>query len=92
MVFINPYLFAYGNNGLVRWSKLNDPFDFSGEKTSINISTDKVIFGAKVRGGNSPTLLFWTLSSVIKLSNSATGESDEPSNPPPLLRVSSLRT
>ena len=70
-------MFAYGNNGLVRWSKLNDPFDFSGEKTSINISTDKVIFGAKVRGGNSPTLLFWTLSSVIKLSNSATGESDE---------------
>ena len=77
MVFINPYLFAYGNNGLVRWSKLNDPFDFSGEKTSINISTDKVIFGAKVRGGNSPTLLFWTLSSVIKLSNSPTGEGDE---------------
>jgi hypothetical protein len=80
MVFINPYLFAYGNNGLVRWSKSKDAFDFGNLNTtenSVSISTDKVIFGAKVRGGNSPTLLFWTLSSVIKLSNSATGEGDE---------------
>jgi hypothetical protein len=76
MVFSNPYLFAYGNNGLVRWSKTKDPLVFDNSKRSVNISTDKVIFGAKVRGGNSPTLLFWTLSSVIKLSNDGTGEGD----------------
>lgn len=37
---------------------------------SINISNDKVIYGRPIRGGpNSPVILFWTLSSVVRLIN-----------------------
>ena len=76
-LFINPYLFIYGTNGLVRWSKskeinndLTNPFQFDLTKYSINISTDKVIYGAAIRGGTaSPSALFWTLSSVVRLTN-----------------------
>ena len=76
-LFINPYLFIYGNNGLVRWSKSKYiqnspgiPFRFDLTKYSINISTDKVIYGAAIRGGTaSPSALFWTLGSVVKITN-----------------------
>ena len=76
-LFINPYLFIYGANGLVRWSKskeinndLTNPFQFDLTKYSINISTDKVIYGSAIRGGTaSPSALFWTLGSVVRITN-----------------------
>lgn len=71
LCFAAPYLFIYGSNGLVQYSTSNDPFVFTGgDSGSINISTDKVIFGRPIRGGsNSPSLLFWTLSSVVRVTN-----------------------
>lgn len=95
VLFINPYLFVYGNNGLVRWSRsvqknengavienLNlasaTPFRFNILKYSINISTDKVIYGAGIRGGtNSPSALFWTLSSVVRITNTGITNIDD---------------
>lgn len=36
-------------------------------------TSDKIVYGAPIRGGsNSPTLLFWTLSALIRLSNTST--------------------
>ena len=81
MLYVGNRLFYYGSNGLVRWSSiaqkksneethLQKPFLFFKDKYSINISTDKVIYGAEWRGGtNSPTIIFWTLSSVILITN-----------------------
>src|ERR1700742_565725 len=51
MCYSNPYLFIYGSNGIVQYSKSNNPFDFtvnandpaSGGK--LTISNDKVIYG-----------------------------------------------
>ncbi len=88
MLYVGNRLFYYGNNGLVRWSsvaqeksgkktKLKLPFLFFEDKYSINISTDKVIYGAEWRGGaNSPTIIFWTLSSVVLISNT-TGSNNQ---------------
>lgn len=69
--YSNPYLFAYGSNGYVGYSRSADPLAFVGDGSgSLTISNDKVIFGAAIRGGsNSPSLLFWTLSSVVKVTN-----------------------
>ena len=82
MIYVSSRLFYYGNNGLVRWSSiaavkskeqetsLQKPFLFFKDKYSINISIDKVIYGAEWRGGaNSPTIIFWTLSSVVLITN-----------------------
>ena len=88
MLYVGNRLFLYGNNGLVRWSSIaqeksgqqtsvQKPFLFFEDEYSINISTDKVIYGAEWRGGaNSPTIIFWTLSSVVLISNT-TGSNNQ---------------
>jgi hypothetical protein len=75
ILYSNPCLYLYGNNGTITRSKTNDPLDFNGGDSGMyNISADKLIFGANVRGGsNAPSLLFWTANSVIYLTNVADG-------------------
>lgn len=67
-----PYLFFYGANGFVGYSRPADPVALNGAGSGsfTLISGDKVIYGAAIRGGtNSPAVLFWTLSSVVKVVN-----------------------
>ena len=46
------------------------PPDAGSDGGSIQISNDKVIYGAQIRAGsNAPGLLFWTLSSVVRVTN-----------------------
>lgn len=71
--YFSPYLFIYGSNGYVAYSRDNDPLDFregNGSGELEKISQDKVIYGSPIRGGsNSPSLLFWTMSSVVRVIN-----------------------
>lgn len=76
MCYAAPYLFLYGSNGFVQYSANNDPLNFiinaenPASGGSIPISKDKVIWGRPIRGGtNSPAVLFWTLSSVVRITN-----------------------
>jgi len=71
LCFAAPYLFLYGSNGLVQYSQSANPFVFAGaDSGAFTISNDKVIYGRPIRGGsNSPSLLFWTLSSVVRVTN-----------------------
>jgi hypothetical protein len=74
MCYAAPHLFLYGENGFVQYSRANNPLDFRENNTSgsFNISNDKVIYAASVRGGsNSPSLLFWTLSKVVRITNTS---------------------
>lgn len=74
-----PHLFIYGENGIVQYSKSNNPFDFTVDVTDpatggeLNIAPEtgaKVIYGKAIRGGtNSPSVLFWTTSSVVRITN-----------------------
>jgi hypothetical protein len=74
LLFASNYLFVYGSNGLVQWSKPNNPLDFgNGATRQISIASDKVIHARSIRGGlNSPAILFWTLSSVVRCINTST--------------------
>lgn len=78
LCFSAPYLFIYGSNGIVQYSQSADPFKFNGaDSGALTISNDKVIFGSPIRGGsNSPSLLFWTLSSVVRVVNAGTDKVD----------------
>jgi len=70
LVFSDPYLFLYGSNGLVQYSKSNDPFTFDKDDLVYLPTPHKVIYGRPTRGGDkSPTLLFWTTSTVVRLTN-----------------------
>jgi len=78
LCYSNPYLFFYGSNGIVRYSRSDNPFSFEGgDSGALTISSDKVIYGTPIRGGsNSPSLLFWTMSSVVRVINTGTDKVD----------------
>lgn len=76
--YSNPYLFLYGSNGLVQYSRSDNPFSFEGgDSGSFTLGSDKVIYGTPVRGGsNAPSLLFWTMTSVARVINTGTDKVD----------------
>ena len=79
MCYSAPHLFIYGSDGIVQYSKSNNPFDFTVDVADpatggeLNIAPEtgaKVIYGKAIRGGtNSPSVLFWTTSSVVRITN-----------------------
>lgn len=69
-VMLFPYLFTYGNFGLIRNSATGNLNDFvSATSNTVNITSTKVVKGLPVRGGsNAPSGLFWSLDSLIRVS------------------------
>lgn len=73
---LQPFLFVYGSNGLIRNSNANDFSTATGWTTgganfaaSNNVAGTKIIHGAPLRGGGqSPAGLFWALDSLIRVS------------------------
>lgn len=66
-----PFLFAYGNDGLLAWSDENDPTTWSGGAAGdARITGSKLIKGLPVRGGsaNAPATLIWSLDSLYRIS------------------------
>jgi len=74
VVALHPYVFVYGNNGLIRNSAAGDPTDWvSADANETNVATGKVVQGLPVRGGsNAPSGLFWSLDSLIRVSYAPT--------------------
>jgi hypothetical protein len=76
IVALQPFLFVYGSNGLIKNSTANDitsatawtidPSTFANEG---NFSATKIVKGLPIRGGgNAPAGLFWALDSLIRVS------------------------
>jgi hypothetical protein len=72
VVMLHPYLFVYGNNGLIQNCAAGNFNDWvSADANANNVSTGKVVKGLPLRGGTtSPAGLFWTLDSVIRVTYS----------------------
>lgn len=70
VVAMHPYIFVYGNDGLIRNCSAGDSEDWvSGDANAVNVATGKIVKGLPVRGGsNSPSGLFWSLDSLIRVS------------------------
>lgn len=69
-VVIHPYLFVYGNNGLIQNSSAGDFNNWVASDANVNnVATGKIIKGLPLRGGsNSPSGLFWSTDSIIRVS------------------------
>ena len=69
-VLLHPYLFVYGNDGLIKNCSAGNFFDWnSADANETNVSTGKIVKGLPVRGGStSPSGLFWSLDSLIRVS------------------------
>ena len=74
IVMLFPYLFAYGNNGLIQNCAAGDFSNWtSSDSNANNVSSTKVVKGLPLRGGTtSPAGLFWTLDSVVRVTYAPT--------------------
>ena len=74
VVVLHPYVFVYGDNGLLKNSVAGDPYDWNGaDSNETNVASTKIVKGLPVRGGsNSPSGLFWALDSLIRVSYAPT--------------------
>ena len=74
VVVLHPYVFVYGDNGLIKNCVAGDPFDWNGpDSNETNVSSTKIVKGLPVRGGsNAPSGLFWSLDSLIRVSYTPT--------------------
>ncbi len=70
VVALHPYVFVYGNDGLIRNCAAGNVNDWvSADANEVNVATGKIVQGFPVRGGsNSPSGLFWSLDSLIRVS------------------------
>lgn len=70
IVSLHPYLFVYGNNGLIQNCSAGNTNDWvSADANATNVASGKVVQGLPVRGGsNAPSGLFWSLDSLIRVS------------------------
>jgi hypothetical protein len=70
LVSLHPYLFVYGNNGLIRNCAAGNLEDWvSADANETNVATGKIVQGLPVRGGsNAPSGLFWSLDSLVRVS------------------------
>jgi hypothetical protein len=73
-VMLHPYLFVYGNNGLIKNSSAGNFQDWvSADANENTVSASKIVKGLPVRGGTtSPSGLFWSLDSLIRVSYAPT--------------------
>jgi hypothetical protein len=70
VVSLHPYVFVYGNNGLIKNSGAGNADDWvSADANEVNVATGKIVQGLPVRGGsNAPSGLFWSLDSLVRVS------------------------
>jgi len=70
LVSLHPYLFVYGNDGLIKNCSSGNTNDWvSADANEVNVATGKIVQGLPVRGGsNSPSGLFWSLDSLVRVS------------------------
>ena len=70
VVTLHPYVFVYGNNGLIRNCAAGNAQDWvSADANEVNVATGKIVQGLPVRGGsNAPSGLFWSLDSLVRVS------------------------
>jgi hypothetical protein len=70
VVSLHPYVFVYGNNGLIKNCAAGNAQDWvSADANETNVATGKIVQGLPVRGGsNAPSGLFWSLDSLIRVS------------------------
>lgn len=72
VLMLYPYLFVYGNYGLIQNCSAGDFNNWtSADSNANNVASTKIVKGLPLRGGTtSPAGLFWSLDSVIRVTYS----------------------
>jgi len=74
VVCLHPYVFIYGNDGLIQNCAAGNTNDWrSADSNANNVASTKVVQALPVRGGSTaPSGLFWTLDSLVKVNYNPT--------------------
>ena len=74
VVVLHPYVFVYGNAGLIKNCSAGNINDWvSADANEVNVATGKIVQGLPVRGGTTaPSGLFWSTDSLIRVSYTPT--------------------
>lgn len=74
VVVLHPYIFVYGNNGLIKNCSAGNAYDWNApDANETNVASTKIVQGLPVRGGsNAPAGLFWSLDSLVRVSYAPT--------------------
>lgn len=63
---VNPFIMAYGHDGIVQWPNPVNPLDWTGPGSgSSRPVADKIVRGYPMRGSAAPAAILWSLSSLI---------------------------
>ncbi len=73
IIFSSPVMVAYGNDGVIRWSKPGDVTEWPTDQFLV-IANTKILKGYRTRAGGTPSLLFWSSNSLIKAYTTVTGD------------------
>lgn len=66
IVVAQPYIFAFGSDGEVKWCDANDPANWtSGDAGSDRITNSKIVTGRAIRSGSGTGAVFWSLENLI---------------------------
>jgi len=70
VVSLHPYIFVYGNDGLIKNCAAGNAQDWvSADANETNVATGKIVQALPVRGGsNAPSGLFWSIDSLVRVS------------------------
>jgi hypothetical protein len=69
IVALSPYVFAYGSDGFVQWSRAGYTDDWTGgDSGAARVTSQKIVKGMPLRAGagNAPSGLFWSLDSLVR--------------------------
>lgn len=70
VLFVSPVMVAYGNDGLMRWSKEGEITDWPAlnviPANFLVVANTKIVHAERTRGGGAPTLLLWSLNSLSR--------------------------
>lgn len=66
---LQPFVFAFGSNGLIANCDTNKPSDWAaGNANSANVASTKIVRGMALRGGSAaPAGIFWSLAELLRV-------------------------
>lgn len=73
VVILQPFVFYFGNNGIIGWSPANDP---AGSYSTARVAGSKVVAGLPIQAGSGPAGIFWSLDSLILCTFNVAGSPD----------------
>lgn len=68
---VQPYLFHFGNDGIISWCAPNDLTSWDAADF-LAISGSKIVAGARTNGNGAPAALFWSLDALYRVTYAPT--------------------